>query len=101
MYNSNKFEQESGSEGKPVEIEIIPRLPRQQFQIDRGLLPMEGRICKHSQLVNGLPTTYLSINLNYVVPTDINDIIKVLYDGMITLIRDGEKTNEVLLSKKS
>jgi hypothetical protein len=49
---------------------------RTENHIEIGLMPMSGEIVKHCQYKNGIPSSYLSINMNYILPQDLDDLFK-------------------------
>lgn len=66
--------------------------------IDIGLLPMSGEIVKHRQFVNGVPTSYVSVNLNYVLPQDLETVIKILQSETESVKTEMDETFKLLTS---
>ena len=66
--------------------------------IDIGLLPMSGEIVKHRQFVNGVPTSYLSVNLNYVLPQDLETVNRILQSEIESVKTELDETFKQLTS---
>lgn len=66
--------------------------------IDIGLLPMSGEIVKHRQFVNGVITSYVSVNLNYVLPPDLETVIKLLQSEIESVKIECDETFKTLTS---
>ncbi len=71
---------------------------RTEKQIGVGLLPLSGQIVKHKQFVNGILSSYLSVNLNFVLPQDLDDVIKNLQSEMECVKTDLDETVKQLTS---
>ena len=71
---------------------------RVEEHIKLGLLPMSGEIVKHRQFVNGVPTSYLSLNLNYVLPQDLETVIKMLQSETESVKTEFDETIKMLNS---
>ena len=67
---------------------------RNEFLEHIGLLPMSGEIKKHRQFVNGVSTSYLSIELNHVLPVDLEAVIQILKSELESVEQDFEETFE-------
>lgn len=73
-------------------------MQRTKELIDIGLLPMSGEIIKHRQFVNGVPTSYISVNLNYVLPQDLETVIKILQSETESVKTEWQETVTMLTS---
>ena len=73
-------------------------IQRDKELIDFGLLPMSGEIVKHRQFVNGVPTSYVSVNLNYVLPQDLETLIKMLQSEIESVKTEWQETVKLLTS---
>jgi hypothetical protein len=71
---------------------------RNKEHIELGLLPMSGEIVKHKQFVNGIPSSYLSVNLKFVLPQDLDDVIKSLQSEMECVKTELQETIKLLSS---
>ena len=60
--------------------------------IDIGLLPMSGEIVKHRQFVDGCPTSYVSISLNYVLPEDLETVVTMLQSELESVRNEWKET---------
>lgn len=76
----------------------MSNVKRTEKHINVGLLPMSGQIVKHKQFVNGISSSYLSVNLNFVLPQDLDDVIKNLQSEMECVKTDLEVTVKQLTS---
>ncbi len=66
--------------------------------INIGLFPMSGEIVKHRQFVNGVPTSYVSVNLNYVLPEDLETVIEILRSEIESVKTEIDETFDMLTS---
>jgi hypothetical protein len=73
-------------------------MQRTKELIDIGLLPMSGEIVKHRQFVNGVPTSYVSVNLNFVLPEDLEIVIKILQSETEKVKTEWQETVKMLTS---
>lgn len=71
---------------------------RTEDLINLGLLPMSGEIKKHRQFVNGIPTSYLSVELNYVLPQDLEFVIQILKSEVESVEQEFKETFALLTS---
>jgi hypothetical protein len=67
---------------------------RKQILIDFGLLPLSGEIVKHREYMDGAPISYVSINLNYVLPEDLPVVIQALQDELARVAEDQEDVRQ-------
>ena len=65
---------------------------RNEQLVELGLLPMTGEIQKHRQFVNGIPTSYLSVKLNYVLPQDLEIVIETLKSELESVEQEFKET---------
>jgi len=71
---------------------------RTQDLINLGLLPLSGEIKKHRKFVNGIPTSYLSVELNHFLPQDLEVVIQLLKSELESVEQEFKETVALLTS---
>lgn len=72
---------------------------RTQLELELGLQPMSGEIKKHRQFVNGVPTSYVSVNLNHLLPQDVDIVFSMLRSELEGVTKDKEEARQLLTSE--
>ena len=71
---------------------------RTEDLINLGLLPMSGEIKKHRQFVNGISTSYLSVELTHILPQDLEVVIQTLKSELESVEQEFKDTFALLTS---